>query len=64
MRELFGGFPQEFYQGYQEVFPLEKGFQERKILYNLYHVLNVFNLFGGSYLSQAYQMIQTLKISN
>ena len=45
MTELFGGFPSAFYQGYQEVFPLNQGYEYRKTLYNLYHILNHFNLF-------------------
>lgn len=53
MTELFGGFPAEFYQGYAAAYPLAVGYQQRKIIYNLYHVLNHYNLFGGSYLSQA-----------
>ena len=57
MSELFGGFPPAFYQGYQAVFPLEQGYKQRKTLYNLYHILNHFNLFGGSYASQAERMI-------
>lgn len=60
MTELFGGFSPAFYRGYEQVFPLEKGYQRRKILYNLYHILNHFNLFGGSYQSQANQMISQL----
>ncbi|MEM8779809.1 MAG: fructosamine kinase family protein, partial [Cyanobacteria bacterium P01_G01_bin.49] len=47
MTELFGGFPATFYQGYSEVFSLEKGYKQRKTIYNLYHILNHFNLFGG-----------------
>jgi fructosamine-3-kinase len=58
MTELFGGFPAGFYQGYRREFPLEPGYERRKVLYNLYHILNHFNLFGGSYLSQANQMIE------
>lgn len=50
MTELFGGFPQEFYAAYQEVHPIDPGYRERKQLYNLYHLLNHLNLFGGSYL--------------
>lgn len=57
MTELFGGFPAAFYQGYNDVFPLEPGYEQRKTLYNLYHILNHFNLFGGSYASQANRMI-------
>jgi protein-ribulosamine 3-kinase len=52
MTELFGGFPQEFYRAYAESFPLEEGYARRKALYNLYHLLNHLNLFGGGYLGQ------------
>lgn len=60
MTELFGGFPAEFYQGYNQIFALESGYQQRKPLYNLYHILNHFNLFGGSYESQANQLLRSL----
>ena len=60
MTELFAGFPQEFYQGYHQVFPLDPGYQQRKTLYNLYHILNHFNLFGGGYASQANGMIEQI----
>jgi fructosamine-3-kinase len=60
MTELFGGFPAAFYRGYNEVFPLEEGYQRRKTLYNLYHILNHFNLFGGGYASQANRMLQQI----
>ena len=60
MTELFGGFPAPFYRGYNEVFPLEEGYQQRKTLYNLYHILNHFNLFGGGYGTQANQMLKQI----
>lgn len=60
MTELFGGFPAAFYRGYNEVFPLDPGYERRKTLYNLYHILNHFNLFGGSYESQANRMISQI----
>lgn len=60
MTELFGGFPAEFYQGYNQSFPLDAGYQQRRLLYNLYHILNHFNLFGGGYESQANRMIGQL----
>ncbi|QZZ21643.1 fructosamine kinase family protein [Leptothermofonsia sichuanensis E412] len=60
MTELFGGFPSEFYQGYNQVWALEPGYQQRKLLYNLYHILNHFNLFGGGYESQANRMIEQI----
>jgi protein-ribulosamine 3-kinase len=60
MTELFGGFPSDFYSAYQEKWPLDSGYNTRKVLYNLYHILNHLNLFGGSYLSQAESMIGQL----
>jgi fructosamine-3-kinase len=60
MTELFGGFPSEFYSAYNEAWPLDKGYQQRKKLYNLYHILNHYNLFGGGYVMQAENMIDQL----
>lgn len=60
MSELFGGFPESFYLAYREAWPLERGYEQRKTLYNLYHVLNHLNLFGGGYLRQAERMIESL----
>jgi fructosamine-3-kinase len=60
MAELFGGFPESFYAAYREAWPLDPGYESRKTLYNLYHVLNHFNLFGSSYLGQAKRMIERL----
>lgn len=58
MTELFGGFPSAFYRGYNETWELDKGYPKRKSIYNLYHVLNHFNLFGGGYGSQAKRIIE------
>ncbi len=60
MTRLFGGFPPEFYVAYEGAWPMDAGVEERLPLYNLYHVLNHFNLFGGSYLAQADRMIAEL----
>ncbi len=60
LSELFGSFPASFYNAYQQTFPLDKGYDRRKTLYNLYHILNHFNLFGGGYESQANRMIAML----
>lgn len=51
MTELFGGFSKEFYAAYREASPLQAGYEDRRDLYNLYHLLNHLNLFGRSYLS-------------
>ena len=60
MTELFGGFPSAFYVAYNETWPLDKGYQQRKTLYNLYHILNHYNLFAGGYAMQAERMIEQL----
>jgi len=60
MTELFGGFPAAFYRGYNEAWSLDDGYKQRKTLYNLYHILNHFNLFGGGYASQANRMIEQI----
>lgn len=60
MTELFGGFSADFYAAYREAYPLDGGYARRKTLYNLYHVLNHLNLFGGGYLGQAEDMTARL----
>ena len=60
MTELFGGFGPRFYAAYKEAWPLDPGYETRKLLYNLYHILNHFNLFGGGYAAQAEHMIDRL----
>lgn len=60
MTRLFGGYGRAFYSAYEAAWPLEAGAAERVPLYNLYHVLNHFNLFGGGYRRQAEDMIERL----
>ena len=60
MTELFGGFTADFYAAYQAHFPLPDGYRLRRDLYNLYHMLNHLNLFGGGYLSRCENMIDSL----
>ena len=60
MTELFGGFPRRFYDAYRDALPLDAGYRVRKTLYNLYHVLNHLNLFGGGYSAQAERMVDQL----
>lgn len=61
--EMFGRLPQTFYGAYQTEWPLPPGYPTRKRLYNLYHELNHFVLFGGSYGRQAQQTIEWLNES-
>lgn len=60
MTELFGGFPTSFHAAYRAAWPLDPGYETRKPLYNLYHILNHFNLFGSAYLGEAQRMIERL----
>lgn len=60
MTELFGGYPADFYAAYRIAYPLDAGYEMRKELYNLYHILNHTNLFGGEYTGQAEGMMQRL----
>lgn len=50
MTELFGGFDRRFYDAYRETAGIDPGYADRRDLYNLYHLLNHLNLFGGSYI--------------
>lgn len=60
MSELFGGFGADFYAAYNDHWPLSPGYAVRKTLYNLYHILNHANMFGGGYAGQAQTMIEQL----
>lgn len=50
MTELFGGFDRSFYDAYRESAGIDPYYSDRRDIYNLYHLLNHLNLFGGSYL--------------
>ncbi len=58
MSRLFGGFDEDFYNGYNEAYPLEKGVEERIKLCNLYPVLVHANLFGANYVSQSEALLK------
>ena len=58
MTELFGGFAPRFYDAYHEIIPRESGYSDRRDIYNLYHLLNHLNLFGGSYLSSVRRILK------
>ena len=57
MTKLFGGFDPEFYEAYAAQFPLEKGFNSRVDIYNLYPLLVHVNLFGGGYVQQVQSIL-------
>jgi protein-ribulosamine 3-kinase len=58
MTYVFGGFTQNFYDSYQNAYPLDDGFAVRKTFYNIYHIINHLNLFGGGYHGQAIHMLE------
>lgn len=57
LTELFGGFPPAFYDAYRNAFPLQPGYEDRRDLYNLYHLLNHLNLFGPTYLGPVLSIV-------
>lgn len=56
---LFGGFSPAFFAAYNEAFPLRPDWKERNRLYQLYHLLNHYLLFGGVYGAQALAVAQS-----
>ncbi len=61
MTKLFGGFSADFYTSYEEIWPMDAFAKERTEIYNLYHLLNHANLFGGSYINQSHSTLKRLK---
>lgn len=59
MTKLFGGFPDSFYQAYEEAYPLAPEAGRREGLYKLYHLLNHLNLFGQSYYGQCASVLRS-----
>ena len=60
MTQLFGGFGRRFYDAYNEAWPLDDGYSVRKTFYNLYHIINHLNMFGGGYHGQAVSMLEQI----
>jgi protein-ribulosamine 3-kinase len=54
---MFGGFSPRVYDAYNEVFPLPSEWRVRNPIYQLYHVLNHYYLFGGFYKNQALEIM-------
>ncbi len=58
MSRLFGGFSYEFYSSYHNAYPLEKGWEQRVDICNLYPLLVHLNLFGTAYLQQIERIVR------
>ena len=63
MAELFGGFPNTFFEGYQSAYPIDKNYVQRKPIYQLYHILNHGLLFGAHYIAQAKAIIDDIEVA-
>ena len=61
MTKLFGSFNPEFYKGYEEIWPLDNFSKDRTEIYNLYHLLNHANMFGGSYKENSLKILTDLR---
>jgi len=61
MTEFFGGFSAAFYQSYGQLRPLSHSYPLKSRIYNLYHSLNHYNLFGDSYLCLCHRGLDALK---
>jgi len=59
MTKLFGGFAPDFYNSYEDEYPLIEGYEYRENIYLLYHILNHLNIFGHSYKKQALQLMNS-----
>ncbi len=60
MSKLFGGFGNDFYEEYYKINNKAKNCEKRNEIYNLYHILNHANMFGGGYLSQLSRQIKLI----
>lgn len=60
MSMLFGGFDKDFYNSYNKEFPLQKGWEQRVEVYNIYPLLVHVNLFGSSYAQRVKSILKRL----
>ena len=58
MTKLFGGFDHRFYEAYNEAYPLEKGWEKRLPITQLYPLLVHAVLFGGHYISNVKDIVK------
>ena len=60
MSRLFGGFSEKFYSGYNSIWKLSNSSAKRINIYNLYHILNHANIFGGNYIQQSISLLNKI----
>lgn len=54
------GFSKAFWEAYHELVPRAPGFEDRKMLYQLYHYLNHYNMFGEDYYQECEMYLRAL----
>ncbi|KAJ2152499.1 hypothetical protein IW139_004122 [Coemansia sp. RSA 353] len=57
---MFGGFTLDFYDAYHERIPRAPGFELRAQIYELYHTVNHYNMFGSGYLDQCQRLLERI----
>lgn len=57
---VFGGFTQDFYTGYQEVYPLDPGYQFRLEFYRLYYLMVHLDKFGMGYVGSVAAVMERI----
>ncbi len=62
MTKLFGGFDKQFYEAYNETYPLEIGWEKRLPVTQLYPLLVHAVLFGGHYVSEARNIFSAFRL--
>ena len=62
MTKLFGGFSNDFYAAYERIWPMPIEWERRIDIYNLYHMINHGNIFGGSYQHQCFEYIERIRL--
>lgn len=56
--KMFGGFSKNFYHSYHEIMPKLPGMEERIKIYQLYHYLNHYYIFGAYYRAACMDIIR------
>ncbi|MDU8924837.1 fructosamine kinase family protein [Pasteurellaceae bacterium LIM206] len=58
--ELFGAFPASFYDSYNQTYPLDQGYWQRKPIYQLYYLLNFSHRFKNNYIALTRKTLNTI----
>uniref|UniRef100_A0A914R8F2 protein-ribulosamine 3-kinase n=1 Tax=Panagrolaimus davidi TaxID=227884 RepID=A0A914R8F2_9BILA len=58
--KMFGGFTKTFHDSYHKIIPKSDGFEERLIIYELFHHLNHWNHFGSGYASGTLNLMKQI----